>query len=84
MAEEEGGMNGESEDSSENESEDSEDNFIDNEEITEKKSDYEHAKRLEIETNKQKIMTHLESLPLDEMVKIGLIFCYSNKSDIFK
>ena len=77
-------MNEESDGATEDESGDSEDSFIDNEEVTEKKSAYENAKRLEIETNKQKIMTHLDSLPLDEMVKIGLIFCYSNKSDIFK
>jgi len=83
MADEEGATNEENDESSDD-SENSEDSFIDNEEVTERKSDYENAKRLEIENNKTKIMTHLESLPLDEMVKIGLIFCYSNKSDIFK
>ena len=83
MADEEGATNEENDESSDV-SEDSEDSFIDNEEVTERKGDYENAKRLEIENNKKKIMTHLESLPLDEMVKIGLIFCYSNKSDIFK
>lgn len=82
MAEEEETTNDGSEGSSD--SSDSDSSFIDNDEVMEKKTDYENAKRLEIEANKRKIMTHLEALPLDEMVKIGLIFCYSNKNDIFK
>ena len=82
MAEDEDG-NGESEESSER-SEESDDSFIDNEEVVAKKSNFFESKLLEIEQNKNKIFSYIESLPEDEYAKLGLVFCYSNKTDIFK
>ena len=72
------------EDVSEDEHGDSEDSFIDNDEVVAKKSDFMESRLMEIETNKQKLMTHIKAMARDEFEKLGLTFTYTNISDIFK
>ena len=88
MAEEDGvGMNNEEvgTDSEENdEAGESDDSFIDDDEILGRRSNFLESKQLEIEENKQKILSHLDSLSTDQFERIGLIFAYSNKADLFK
>ena len=87
MAEEDGvGLNSEevgyaSEDIEAGESDDS---FIDDAEILGRRSNFLEAKQLEIEENKQKILSHLDSLSTDQFKRIGLTFAYSNKAELFK
>ena len=58
--------------------------IIDDEQILTRRSVYVQVKQLELEDNKRKIMTHIESLSQDQFDKIGLTFRYSNMNDLFK
>ena len=62
----------------------SDESFIDDEEILGRRSNFLEAKQLEIEENKQKILSHLDSLSTDQFKRIGLTFAYSNKTELFK
>ena len=62
----------------------SDDSFIDDAEILDRRSNFLEAKQLEIEENKQKILSHLDSLSTDQFKRIGLTFAYSNKAELFK
>ena len=87
MAEEDGvGVNNDEvgTDSEENEEGESDDSFIDDAEILGRRSNFLEAKQLEIEENKQKILSHLDSLSTDQFERIGLSFAYSNKAELFK